>query len=113
MRDVREEILARLLEIVTAIPGIRTSQRNNIDIVELELPAALLFDGDEETHVTDIASGRPGTRPYLPEMTPTISIVLLGMTAVCLRNRGSAAGARHGRANTRPGAPYRPGRKRP
>ena len=74
MRDVREDILARLLVVVAGIPNIRTALRNDTEIPEDKLPAAIVFDGDEQTNVTDIASGRPGSRPYLPEMTPEIVI---------------------------------------
>jgi hypothetical protein len=75
MKDVRENVLARLLELVADIPSIRSTQRNNVDITELQLPAALLFDGDEETDgAAELA--KPSDRPYPhTRMTPTISIV--------------------------------------
>ena len=50
MVDTREDILARLLEVVATIPNIQSAQRNNVDIVEDQLPAAIVFDGDEETN---------------------------------------------------------------
>jgi hypothetical protein len=67
MIDVREDILARLLEIVATIPNIVSAQRNNVDISENQLPAAIVFDGDEET-TTD------KTMPMLVTMTPEIII---------------------------------------
>ena len=75
MKDVREDILARLLEVVASIPNIRSAQRNNVDITEDQLPAALVFDGDEDSNgADDIASGRPGKRPYVVQMTPEVVI---------------------------------------
>ena len=53
MVDVREDILARLLEVVATIPNIRSAHRNNVDITEDQLPAALVLDGDEETRRLD------------------------------------------------------------
>jgi hypothetical protein len=75
MRDVREDILARLLEVVTSIPNIRSAQRNNISIEEEELPAARVFDGDEETDGASDLSAHPSNRPYPVRMHPEIIIV--------------------------------------
>ena len=47
MVDVRENILARLVEVVAGIPGIKSAQRDNVDITEEHLPVAMVFDGDE------------------------------------------------------------------
>jgi hypothetical protein len=74
MIDVREDILARLMEVVATIPGIRSVQRNNIDIPEDQLPAAIVLDGDEETNDSGDASMRPPNRPTLVQMTPGIII---------------------------------------
>jgi hypothetical protein len=74
MRDVREDILARLLEVVASIPNIRSAQRNNVDIPEDQLPAALVFDGDEETEGASDLSSRKSERPYPTRMTPEIVI---------------------------------------
>jgi hypothetical protein len=74
MADVREDILARLLEVVATIPNIRSAQRNNVDIPEDLLPAAIVFDGDEETNDAIDATMRPPNRPTLVEMTPEIVI---------------------------------------
>jgi hypothetical protein len=74
--DVREDILARLLVVVAGIPNIKSAQRNNTEIPEDLLPAALVFDGDEDSNgASDIASGRPGRRTYVVQMTPEIVIV--------------------------------------
>jgi len=69
--DVREDILARLLEVVATIPNIRSAHRNNIDITEDQLPAVLVLDGDEETNE---AQNRPSNSPVLVQMTPEIII---------------------------------------
>jgi hypothetical protein len=75
MVDVREDILARLLEVVATIPNIRSVHRNNVDITEDQLPAALVFDGDEETSDATDVSMRPANRPTMVRMTPEIVIV--------------------------------------
>ena len=74
MTDVREDILARLLEVVATIPYVRSAQRNNVDITEEQLPAAIVFDGDEETDDAQDASMRPPNRPTVVRMHPEIVI---------------------------------------
>ena len=74
MVDVREDILARLLEIVATIPNIRTVLRNNIDIGERPLPAAIVLDGDEETNDASDVSAHPSTKPIAVQMMPQIVI---------------------------------------
>jgi hypothetical protein len=72
--DVREDILARLLVVVASIPNIKSAQRNNTEIPEDLLPAALVFDGDEETDDAADLSMRPSNRPTLVRMHPEIVI---------------------------------------
>jgi hypothetical protein len=72
--DVREDILARLLAVVASIPNIRSAQRNNVDIPEDQLPAVLVFDGDEETDDASDLSMRPANRPTVVRMQPEIVI---------------------------------------
>jgi hypothetical protein len=72
--DVREDILARLLVVVASIPNIKFAQRNNIEIPEDQLPAALVFDGDEETNDASDLSMRPANRPTMVRMHPEIVI---------------------------------------
>ena len=74
MVDTREDILARLLEVVATIPNIKSAHRNNIDIPEDQLPGALVFDGDEETDDADDMGMRPPNRPTVARMTPEIVI---------------------------------------
>lgn len=68
MVDTRELVLARLLEIVSDLPNIRSAQRNNGDIPENQLPAAIVFDGDEETKNPE------DHRTHIVQMTPEIII---------------------------------------
>jgi hypothetical protein len=74
MIDVREDILARLVEIVATMPSIKTVYRNYVDLVEADLPAASVLDSDEETNDTTDASMRPPNRPTLATMTPEIIV---------------------------------------
>jgi hypothetical protein len=74
MIDVREDILARLLVIGAAIPNIRSAQRNNVDIPEDQLPAVIIFDGDEETDDGSDLSQRPANRPTVVQMRPEIHV---------------------------------------
>jgi hypothetical protein len=72
--DVREDILARLLEVVAGIPNIRTTVRNDVDIPEDKLPAITVFDGDEETNGAEDRTARLSTRPYVARMMPDIVV---------------------------------------
>jgi hypothetical protein len=74
MADVREDILARLLEVVATIPNIRSAQRNNVDITEDQLPAVIVFDGDEDSDGASDVSMKQPHRPYNVQMTPEIVI---------------------------------------
>ena len=73
MADVREDILARLLVVVAAIPNLRSSHRSNVDIDETQLPAVVVLDGDEETNDSTDLSMRPANRPTVVQLTPGIS----------------------------------------
>ena len=74
MTDVREDILARLVLVAGTIPNIRSTERNNIAINEEDMPAAIVFDGDEETNAGTDTSTRPANLPYSVRMTPAIEI---------------------------------------
>jgi prophage tail gpP-like protein len=72
--DVRENILVRLLEVVASIPNIRSAQRNSVDIPEDQLPAAIVFDGDEETQGALDHLERQSSSPVVMHMQPEIVI---------------------------------------
>jgi hypothetical protein len=74
VKDTREDILARLLVVVAGIPNIKTTYRNNVDIPEEALPAAIVFDGDEETNGASIGQSKPSTTPLIATMTPEILV---------------------------------------
>lgn len=74
MVDVREDILARLLVVVATIPNIRSAQRNASELTEEQLPAVVVFDGDEDTNDASDLSQRPANRPTVVQMTPQILI---------------------------------------
>lgn len=75
MTDTREDILARLLEVVASIPTMKTAYRNNEDISETDLPAAIVFDGNEETGDASDKSQRPANRPTKVDMMPSVVIL--------------------------------------
>lgn len=72
--DTREDILARLVVVMATIPNIKLAQRNNTDITEDQLPAAIVFDGDEETDDISDLSMKPPNRPTVVRMTPEVMI---------------------------------------
>ena len=74
MTDVREAILARLVEVVASVPNLRTTLRNNVDWTDDQMPLAVVLDGDEEVTAGNDGS-RPSNRPMLVEMRPEIQIV--------------------------------------
>jgi hypothetical protein len=74
MTDTREDILVRLLGIVTAIPGMRSAHRNNVDITEDQLPAVIVLDGDEDSDGASDVSMKQSHRPYNVQMTPGIIV---------------------------------------
>jgi len=74
MTDIREDILARLVEVVAGVPNLHTTHRNNVDITDDQMPAGLVLDGDEEV-VGGNDGSRPTNRPLLVEMTPEIQII--------------------------------------
>lgn len=74
MTDVREAILARLLEVVASVPNIKSAYRNNVDIPEDALPAVSVFDGDEESNGAEDRSARLPGRSYVPSMIPEIVV---------------------------------------
>jgi len=72
LADVREDILARLVEVLATIPNIRSVYRNNVNVDETQLPSAVVLDGDEETND---AQNRPSNVPMIAQMTPDVIII--------------------------------------
>jgi hypothetical protein len=72
--DVREAILARLVELVATVPNIRTVQRNNVDWTEDQLPLGIVLDGDEDVVSGNERSSRLPGGPLIVEMMPDIQI---------------------------------------
>ncbi len=73
MTSRREDILARLAVIVGALAGVEFSGRNMDRQPDTKLPAAILFDGDEDVFENLRATG---AAPNAVNMTPTVVISL-------------------------------------
>lgn len=74
----REEILARLLEILESVEGIKEVARNVDEFPDIARPMAILLDGDEEA-VPELA--RPwikGRAVTIVDMTPLILVMMGG-----------------------------------
>lgn len=77
MSDVREAILARLLEVVNAPAlGISYGQRNDLNLSEQNLPAAIVLDGPEDVDSNALDRRLPNLASMLVHMEPGINIVL-------------------------------------
>lgn len=75
MTDIRESILARLLEVAAARDGM-TALRNDPKISDTKLPAIVIFDADEETPEPDPSARPPASASRRVTMTPEIHIVV-------------------------------------
>ena len=71
--SVREDILARLVVVVSGISGVVTVLRNSPAPSDTQLPALIVFDGDEQANDRDPTS-RPTRSPRRITMTPEILI---------------------------------------
>jgi hypothetical protein len=69
----REAILVRIAEVIATIPGIETAGRNVDRIADSKLPAAILFDGDEQSFENLRATGGAIN---VVSMTPAIVVSL-------------------------------------
>lgn len=74
MLDRREQILARLIVIAEAIPGIAKAARNRQDVSGAARPAIIITDGHEVSDPQPNTS-RPSNAPALIDMTPEIVIL--------------------------------------
>src|SRR4249920_60904 len=73
MSSRREDILARLLVVVSAIDGIESAARNLDRIADSKTPYAAVFDGDEDVFENLRATG---PAPNAVNMTPTVAVSL-------------------------------------
>jgi hypothetical protein len=81
MVDVRENILARLVALAGGIPNMALVDRNNGQVDDAQLPAIIVFDGDEETNDATDLSQMPPHRPTKVRMHPTIEIAAISQFA--------------------------------
>lgn len=77
--DKREALLARLVEIATGVPEIKTAARNQDEISERARPAIVIFDADETADERANEQGHAGRAPNIIEMSPE-ALILLGGT---------------------------------
>lgn len=77
MTDRREAILEQLVAIAAATPGINIAGRNYYDPPDKLLPAAVVFEGDEEVDDRDQSLGRSGTTPVRVHMVPYIVVTAM------------------------------------
>jgi hypothetical protein len=75
--DPREAILARLLIVAGAVDTSLNAIRNESDPAAANLPAVILFDGEENARDTDPA-GRTAATIRLVDMTPEVQFRLKG-----------------------------------
>lgn len=73
MADVREAILARIMEVIADVDGIETASRNLDELDDAKLPAIILYDGDEEAAENLRARG---LAPNVMNMLPAIVLSL-------------------------------------
>ena len=76
MPDLREQILARLVEVAATVPGVSHALRNRGGISETARPAILVLDADEAVEDEEIRPGRPAPAPQLVVMTPEIFVLV-------------------------------------
>lgn len=84
MIDRREAILAQLLAIATAVPGVTTAARNRLSPSDQETPSIIIYDGDENIVEGDDEAGstrRPPDKPRRLIMVPLIEVLLGDATA--------------------------------
>ena len=73
--DVREAIQSRILEVVAAVAGVATAERNRIAFDDTQLPAAGVLEGDEQVGPNSLGrAARASGRPYIVTATPQIFI---------------------------------------
>lgn len=77
MADRREQILVRIVEVLKTVTGIDAVYRNNNQPNETHVPAAVLFDADEDVaNMPDPEIWRQPNAPQLMTMRPEIYLIL-------------------------------------
>lgn len=74
--DPREAILARLLDVAASVDTSLAKRRNETDVSGANLPAAILFDGEEVARETDPQTRTPATTLRHIDMTPEVQFRL-------------------------------------
>ena len=72
--DKREDILVRLLAVLTGVAGVKTAERNVKVLDDWVLPAGVLLDGDEQADEGAFGRNRPGETPNLVHMSPQVFV---------------------------------------
>lgn len=80
LRNRRELILRRLVEIAVALPGVEDVRRNSSTMDASRRPAILINDGDEFTNDSDRAAQLQKSGIFIASMTPDITIFSTGST---------------------------------
>jgi hypothetical protein len=77
MTDRREAILVRLFEIAAGLDGIKYAARNDINVGDEQLPAAIILDNDEAVDDNQARRNIPALAHGLMNMTPQTSLLVL------------------------------------
>lgn len=75
MADVREAILMRLT-LASKVAGIKSAWRNNINLDDLDPPATVILDGEEEVDPNIIERNVPNMTPMRVFLRPQVSIIV-------------------------------------
>ena len=76
MPDIREQILARLVEVTASVPGVTHALRNQLGLSETSRPAIIVLDADEAVEEEDLRGSRPANAPQLVLMTPELFVLV-------------------------------------
>lgn len=80
--DRREEILARLMAALAAIPGIKKVFRNRTRVPEKYQPCIVIFDSDEDVDLEGYGRKRPANAPEIVGLVPEIYLYVTGAPGV-------------------------------
>lgn len=81
LRNRRELILRRLVEIASALPGVEDVRRNSATMDATRRPAILINDGDEMSTDSDRAAQLQKSGVFITTMAPDVTIFSSGSTA--------------------------------